>query len=279
MTRTGFSLALLVATAASAQAQVELGLRDLMQARNYSMAGAYRALAYGTEGIGGNPAAIASFQRYQIELGGAWDVAGKSAHGSVAVLDSVSSPLAMGVSYNLVSFGQGGLRRTAHLNTVAAALPVMQNLLWAGASARHLIMSGAATANAITADAGLMVKLLEGLYLGAGAHNFIDTGHPELSRYYTLSAGWLLGVIGLAADLRADFNAAQPLYAISVGAEYVFGQFMPIRVGYEFDDIGLAQNVAGGIGFMTQGGTIDFAYRHDISGGGRLVALSVRLQL
>lgn len=278
MTRIGFWLAMVAATSASAQ--VELRLRDLMQARNYSMAGAYRALAYGTEAIGGNPASIGVFPRYQIELGGAWDVTGKSAQASVAVLDSVSSPLAMGLSYNLVSFGQATARRTAHVNTVAMGLPIVQNLLWFGGSGRHLVMSGAAQANAITADAGLVLKLLEGLYAGIAAHNFIPTGHRELAAYYSASAGWMMGVFGVAADLRADFRSGTgPLYAISVGAEYVVGNFMPLRVGYEFDDIGLAQHVGAGIGFLSAGGTIDLAYRHDLSGPGRMVALSVRFQM
>src|SRR5690242_7797327 len=68
-------------------------LRDVLSARAYGMGGAWRALGVGAESGTGNPAALAAFRTYRIELTGAWDWVGKDAFGMVAVADSSSSPL------------------------------------------------------------------------------------------------------------------------------------------------------------------------------------------
>ena len=65
-------LAWLVATPVLAQEKASPGLDDLMHARNLAMGGAYRSLGYGAESVGGNPAAIAMFKRYQVEASGTW---------------------------------------------------------------------------------------------------------------------------------------------------------------------------------------------------------------
>jgi hypothetical protein len=275
-----FALLVMFLLPAFAGAQTRLQLRDLMQARNYAMGGAYRALSFGTEAIAGNPAAMALYPRYQIELGGAWDVAGQNAVASASVLDSVSGPLAAGVTYQLVTFGQGVLRRTAHFNTLALCLPLLPNV-WIGASARHLLMTGAASANAITSDAAVLMRFFDSLSLSVAAHNWIDTGHEELSPYYSLSAGWVTGMVALTADVRGDFGIpGSPLFAIGFGAEYVVGQGIPLRLGYSIDNIAQTKAVSGGIGWMSSGGSVDLAYRHDVDGGfGRLISLSFRFQL
>lgn len=263
----------------SAQAQVELGLRDVMQARAFAMGGAYRALGVGTEVITGNPAALAVFPRYQIELGGAWDFEGKNAFGSVSVLDSSSGPLAAGVSYQLVSFGQGLARRTAHVNTLAFSLPVFEGF-YLGASAKHLLLTGASSANAITSDAGVLFRLFNSFTVSATAHNWIDTQNPELSPYYSFSGGFLAGLFSVAVDARLDTVTRDvPTWSFGGGAEYVSFGGLPLRAGYLWDGLQEAQFVSGGLGFLTQGGALDLAYRHELGGrGGKLIALTFRIQ-
>ncbi len=118
-------------------------LRDLQSARGYGMGGAWRALGLGAEAGLGNPAALAAFRTYRVELTGAWDWEGKDASGMVALADSSTSALAAGVSYQLVSLGKGTERTTAHINTIAMGLPIANSLL-IGVSSRYLLMRGAA---------------------------------------------------------------------------------------------------------------------------------------
>src|SRR5919198_4972828 len=138
-------VAMCVPAAASA---AEPGLSDLMRARNFGMGGAFRALGGGTEAVEGNPASMAVFRRYLVELSGAWDARYPFGFGSIGVMDSASSPVAAGVAYHLVSLGEGAQNRIAHLNTGAFTLPVGQTL-YVGASARYVLMSGVRQANAM----------------------------------------------------------------------------------------------------------------------------------
>src|SRR5712692_5465217 len=64
------------------------GFRDLMQARNYAMGGAYRALGLGTEAIDGNPAAMGLRKRYEIDLGGALNTQPKFGYGIAPIYDT-----------------------------------------------------------------------------------------------------------------------------------------------------------------------------------------------
>ena len=242
------------------------------------MGGAWRALGLGAESGTGNPAALAAFRTYRVELTGAWDWVGKDAFGSASVADA-TSPLAAGVSQQLITLGKGHERTTLHLNTVALALPLGEALM-VGVASRYLIMRGAREANAFTGDAGILLRL--GLFsLGASAHNLINTDRPELTRYYSAHAAVLAGMLTLAADVRADFATNESTtFTYSGGLEYVLGENFPVRAGYTWDGFTRASQLGVGIGLLTPGGGFDLAYHHDFGGeGGRSLALSFKVQV
>ncbi|WP_233166483.1 hypothetical protein [Archangium sp. Cb G35] len=255
-------------------------LREILSARAYGMGGAWRALGVGAESGTGNPAALAAFRSYRIELTGAWDWAGKDAFGMVALADSSTSALAAGVSYQLISLGKGVERATGHLNTVGLAIPFGDSLM-VGVSSRYLLMRGARQANAITGDAGIIFRPAPIISLGVSAHNLIGTGNAELTRYYTAHAGVFAGLLTLAADVRADFETNNTTtLTYSGGMEYLFGQSFPVRAGYTWDGFTRSSQLGVGIGVLTPGGGIDIAYRHDIGGeNGRLVAVTLKVQV
>jgi hypothetical protein len=274
------------AVSASAQ-QVDPGLRDLMQARNHGAGGAYRALGLGTEAINGNPAAMSLFQRYQMELTGAWEIQGRITYAGFAILDSMSGALAGGVSYHFGTLGTGSDARTFHYSTIGLGMPLAP-WLHIGVSGHHLLMGGAAQANSLTMDAGALVRIADAFHLGFSAHNLIDTGHRELSRYFVLAAGFVSGRLSVGADLRGDFGVlparapegavagAAPVLALSTGAEYVFG-IVPARAGYSVDALTGRQYLSAGLGVMTETGNLDIAYRHELYGTAKLISLTVRL--
>ncbi|WNG49943.1 hypothetical protein F0U60_41845 [Archangium minus] len=255
-------------------------LRNLTSARSVGMGGAWRALGVGAEAGTGNPASLAAFRTYRIELTGAWDWVGKDALGMVAVADSSTSMLAAGVTYQLISLGKGTQRATAHLNTLALAVP-LANSLMIGVSTRYLLMRGARQANSLTADAGLLVRPSDAFSIGVSAHNLIGTNNPELTRYYSAHAGVFAGLLTVAADVRADFETNdRTTFTYSGGLEYVLGQNFPLRAGYTWDGFTRSSQLGVGIGLMTGGGGIDLAYHHDFGGEqGRLVALTFKVQV
>jgi opacity protein-like surface antigen len=255
-------------------------LRDIMSARGYGMGGAWRALGVGAESGTGNPAAVAAFRTYRIELTGGWDWVGKDAAGMVAVADATTSALAAGVSYQLISLGKGTQRATAHLNTVALALPLADSLM-IGVSSRYLLMRGARQANAITGDAGILIRPSGFLSLGVSAHNLIGTGNPELTRYYSAHAGIFAGLLTVAADVRADFETNnRTTFTYSGGMEFILGQLVPVRAGYTWDGFTRSSQLGLGIGVLTGGGGLDLAYHQDFGGEkGRLIALTFKVQV
>lgn len=257
----------------------DTGLREMMTGRAYAMGGAYRALGIGGEAVTGNPAAMSLYRRYMVDVSGAWDLRTKFAFGNVTILDSSTNIIAAGLAYHLASIGRGQARRIAHCNTAASSIPISDNLML-GAAAKHFLMTGARESNAITLDAGLLVRLFAGLTISLSGHNLIDVSNPDITRYYALAAGWSGGGFNVAADMRADFGIAPTVQlAFNAGAEYVLAQAFPIRLGYTLDKISGRQDLSGGVGIYIEGTGLDLAYRHELGGtNGHLIALTLRLQ-
>jgi hypothetical protein len=270
----------LFSTAAFAQRSEEL--RDVMSARAYGMGGAYRALGLGTEAILGNPAAMVLYPSYRVEATGGWDVARKEGLLGVSIIDAATSRLGMGIDYHWVSLGRGGARSSAHLSSLGVGLPLSQ-VLMIGAVARYLRLSGESRyVNSVTGDVGLLVRPSPVLAAGVSAHNLIDTGHEELTRYYTAHLGFVSGPLAVAGDVRADFETEdKSVLTYSGGVEYVTGQVLPVRAGYTYDGFTGASRLSAGLGFLTEGGGgIDLAYRHDLGGEkGRLLVLTIKLNM
>jgi hypothetical protein len=268
----------LLAISLPAAAEEGPGLSDLMRARNFGMGGAFRALGSGTEAVEGNPASMAVFRRYLVELGGAWDARYPFGFGSIAVMDSASSPVAAGVAYHLVSLGEGDQHRIAHLNTGAITLPFGESF-FIGASARYVLMSGARESNAMTGDAGLLLRL--GSFVASvSGHNLVDIHNPDFPRTFAGALGLITPDLTLSADLQGDFNGQRPAYAFSGGGEWVLGGAVPVRAGFMRDLIRGGNFIGAGLGFLVQGGGLDLSYRHELGGSrSRLLGLTVRFQV
>jgi hypothetical protein len=251
-------------------------LRDIQSARAYAMGGAYRALGLGLETVTGNPAAMSLYQHYDLELAGAWDITQGTTWASAGVMDSTNR-LAGGVAYHLVSFGGFGDRTLAHLNTIAVSTALVENTVYIGGAAHYLFSSGALQANAVTADAGLLVRLFEALTIGLAGHNLIDTHHPDLATYFTAAAAFTNGTFSAVTDVRGQYReGAAPLLGVNAGAEMVFAEGIPVRAGWSLDESGHTFLSAGG-GWMFEGGGIDLAYRHELNGIGRAVAVTIKI--
>ncbi|MDP1826298.1 MAG: hypothetical protein Q8L48_23730 [Archangium sp.] len=282
-----FTLLLILASSvASAQVDSVAGpdLRDLQSSRNMAMGGAYEALGYGAETIGGNPAGLSLYKRYQIEATGSWDVPQGFGFGSLAVADS-TNPLSMGISYHFATFARPEGRTFGHITTVSLAY-AFGDLIHLGFTTRHHVLVGPKAANSITINAGLIAKPVSWLTLGFSGHNLIHVYNPEITRYFVASAAvQILGQLTPAFDLRMDFNqivAGQviPRLAYHAGVEWLIAQTFPIRIGYQFDGIANHQYISAGVGWFSEGSGIDFAYRHELDGArGQLLSLTLKLQL
>lgn len=274
-------LAVLISSSVLGQQAVAAGadLRDMMSARNVAMGGAYEALGYGAETIGGNPAGLSLFKRYQLEASGLWDVPQGYGMAQAALADSASSAVAAGVSYQFATFGEQD-RRWSHITTMAMAY-ALADWLHLGVAGRHHVITGGSNTNSITVNAGLILKPWPFLSLGVSGHNLINNYNKDITRYFVASvAGLFFNQLSPVFDLHADFNQAAPRFAYHAGLEWLIAQTVPLRAGYQFDGIGGHQYVSFGTGYFNEGSGIDLSYRHEIGGdGGRMLALTLKLQL
>jgi hypothetical protein len=272
------ALLALIAISLPASAEEGPGISDLMRARSFGMGGAFRALGGGTEAVEANPASMAVFRRYLVELCGAWDPRNPFGFGSIAVMDSASSPVAAGLAYHIVSLGAGDEHRVAHLNTGALTIPFGQTL-YIGASIRHVLMSGSREVNAITGDAGLLLRFGP-LVASVSGHNLVEIADPDFPRTFAGALGLITPEFSLAADVQGNFNGPRPAYAFSGGGEWVLGGVLPLRAGYMRDLINGGAFIGAGMGFLVQGGALDLSYRHELGGSSsRLLALTIRFQV
>lgn len=274
--RTLSSCMLVVSVAAWAQVRGP-DLRDVMQARNHAMGGAFEAMGYGTEVISGNPAALSLYKRYQIEASGSWDPPNGYGLGSIAIADS-TNPLAAGLTYQFVTFGAEE-RRWAHLTSLALAYAVA-DFIHLGLATRHQVLVGASNTNSVTMNAGIVVRPVQFLTLGFSGHNLIGVYNADVPRYFVASAAAMLfDQLSPAFDVWMDFNQPAPRFSYRGGVEWLVAKSFPIRAGYQFDDIVQRQYLSGGIGWFVDGSGIDFSYRQELGGGeGRLFSLTVKLQ-
>ena len=257
---------------------VPTALYDIMNARNFGMAGAYRALGYGTESIGGNPAAISLYKRYQIEVSGAWDIKNKYGWGGTAVADSQTGEIAGGASYELVTFDTPYGRNTAHVSTTAIAIPL--GPIHLGVAGRYHLIYGPAATNSITLNAGIIVQPVDWLTFSFSGHNLIPVYNIYIQRYFTLGVAMMLGMFTPTFEMRGDFNAVVPRLAYSGGIEYILASAFPIRAGYTWDGIAAKQYLGVGLGYFSEGSGIDIAYRHEFGGSnGRMLAVTIKMQM
>lgn len=275
-----FALTLLAGAARGQSASdPALFLRDLSTARALGMGNAFHALGFGTEAVMGSPATMSLRRRYTLDLGGFWDSDSKLTYGGAGILDSATSPVAAGTAYQLVSDGRGNERRTSNLSTFGIGIPLADSF-HIGASARHLFRSGSTPANAVTMDAGAAASLGQAFTLAVTGHNLIDTAHTELRRFYSLGLGFSSQAISLAADVRGDVgNFHWSRLSYSGGAEIALMPQVPIRGGYFFDGFDQRQGFSVGLGFLSDGTGLDLAYRHDVTGPGRLFVATLRFDL
>jgi hypothetical protein len=273
-----FAVIALAATSAAAQTQ-NVGVRDVMQARNLGMGGAYRALGLGAEAIVGNPATMPLYKRYHIELGGMWDAKNKDTVGSVGILDSSTSVMAAGLSYNYTSRGRGVAKRVTHFTTLGLGVP-LGDMVNVGISARHVLGGGAARGNAITGDAGIAVRLADPVIIAVGGHNLIAIPNPDAKRFYSAGVGLVTGTLAGAVDVQSNLGEGGPTeFAFNVGGEYILGNMFPVRAGYALDNLAKAQYVSTGVGVFYEGGGVDLGYRHELGGRlARTLALTLRIQ-
>ena len=247
--------------------------------------GAYRGLAGDNDGIFYNPAALAARKRFDLNLGGLMYRVGSDTDAGMfggSVVDSVSSPLAGGFSYNYVTtLGYRTKGFSGGMTNMAAAFAI-GDAFFLGATGTYLnLYTPVSTVNAITVTLGAFMQL--GKYFSAGfaGYNLINTYHPDLLPL-AMGGGVALGpndLFHVTGDWYREFgahNVHSDRWA--AGGEVFLFNVGALRGGWLYDSGAKIQWWSLGAGFTVSGFGADFAYRQSF-GGSTFRTLSAMLKV
>lgn len=285
--------------AAAAGQELVSGLRDLSGARALAMGNAFRAMGTGNETLFLNPSAMSLYDRYQIEVSSLYETEYDHHDLAVSILDSTTNQdsdvaVAGGIAYTHFSSGTGDDFRIGSQVALALSVPLVPQAFLLGVSGKYFALSGRATCNSITVDAGLTIRLAPQLTIAVVGYNLIDVRCLEAPRMVAFAVNYGGdGPVHLEADWRLNFashpEGARATY--QVGAEWYAFNLVWIRSGYVRDEVAdvfnpdtgksePSQYVTGGVGFVISGIGVDFAYRNQIGGRvARTFAFTVKLML
>jgi hypothetical protein len=257
------------------------GVPDLAGPRTLALSASI-GLASGNEGLFANPAAIAARRRYSIETGVFIDRRGAQTVAQLfggSVVDSLSSPVAAGLSYMRAQDGD----YTGNLVHLAVAGPIMDKL-YLGLTGKWLSVTEVEKVSAATIDAGVFWQIAEYVSIGAAGYNLVPISNDRVApRGY--GAGLTLGtdrVAQVTADWRADLDRLDhTTNRYGVGAEVLLGGLVPLRAGWARDETIDTSWWSVGAGFVTRGGiALDVGYRQSLDApSARTIAASLKMFL
>jgi len=269
------AVALCLAAPAAAETPAPLTVPDLVGARTLALQAGI-GNAGGTESLFLNPAAIAARKRYTVDAfyltdrrPGLTDSARQQDAFGAAVVDSVSTPMAAGLAYARLLKGV----ETGTLLRLALGGQLSQGLS-AGLQGNYFDLRGVdRVASAFNVDAGLFYQVTSQVSVGGSAYNLLTSKHRDL-----LPRGYGLGAtvgpetsLHFVGDWRVDRDRARDAagntktaYRYGVGAEYLLSGSVPVRGGYQVDDVLKTRWWALGLGYVSSRMAVDVGYRQSV---------------
>jgi len=234
---------------------------------------AYRGLAGENDAIFYNPGALAARKRFDVELGGLMYRVGADTDGTMfggSVVDSVSSPLTAGFSYNYVTtLGYKTRGAFGGMTNLALAFAVGDNL-FIGATGTYLnLYTPLTTVSAATVTLGALLTIGKFFSAGFSGYNLINTYHPDILPL-AMGGGIALGpgdTFHVTGDWYREFGR-NGVHADkwAAGAEVILFDVAALRGGWLYDAGTNQQWWAAGAGFTMSGFGADIAYRQSFGG-------------
>ena len=248
---------------------------DFDTSRGMAMGSGARASAASTAALEYNPANLALSRIYHIETAVGYRPQVQNFSFGGALVDSFSSPVAMGVSYRYI-LGNGRDGHAGMDGRIGLAVPI-GDAFSIGLTGRYVSFTreGQAAgdtrgpyAEGITFDAGIRVTPVQGFHIAAVGQNLIDFGSPLVPRLvgggmsYTIDSMFTIGIDGMA-DLSTFHNvdnSLRPEALFGLGLELFTGE-VPIRAGYMYDTGRGVHYVTAGLGYVNASFAIELSYR------------------
>lgn len=270
--------------------------------RTLAMGGAARAAGGSTSAVSLNPANLAVQRIYHFEALFGIDTKAHRLQYGGAIVDSITSRLAMGVLASRTDLGNNAdvYKRGSTDVRVGLAYPFGDKLSFGatghylrvtqdgpgplGESAVSRTSSDDPNFRVFTFDAGLSLALGEAVRLGAVGYNLTSPGSvlaPLMiggGLAVKLGDGAIEGnVVGVDGTTWGTWKTRYQL-----GGEYLVGDHYPLRLGYVYDQGTRRHAVSGGVGYVDKTFALDAGIRSEVAGPsdpwGRALVFSVGLR-
>lgn len=285
------------AAAVFADARISLAEEPLtgtlrtMDPRPVGLGGVLRASSSGTSGIYLNPATIAMTPLYHIEAMYQYTGEEQMHSGGVAVVDSITSIIAAGLSFNYSRIDRlkmdheaydvrlalaGGIGDLFRLGLTGRYLHLEQNLGGKNqgpAGVAALPYSGSQQVDGFTFDAGAAFRLGDLVTLGLVGYNLTDTG----SVFAPLQIGGglslhLMSMLLIEGNLVVDFTSHDNVNEEThLGVELFIANQVAIRAGHIYDVYFNRHSISAGLGYVDSVFAIDFGFMQEIVADGRMI--------
>lgn len=266
---------------------------DLESARPMAFGGASRAQCPSNSALYLNPAGLALGRMYHVETLYAYIPTSNGHVAGASIVDSVTSPLAMGLSFNYVALDPDGRDRSEYDVRLSAAY-LIGNVFALGLNLKYIYAdlegrgplgasafqnNGEEQLNTVSVDVGGIVTIRNTFNIAVVGYNLTNTG----SSAAPLSLGTALSLsirnFAVVADVLLDFTTREDLgVRVMAGVEYFAAQHYPIRLGYRYDDGRESHSIAAGVGYLSQQWGVELSLRQDVAAEDleTTIALSLR---
>lgn len=255
---------------------------DIQNARPLALGGGSRAFCPSNASLYLNPAGMAVARLYHVETMYGYGYA-ENANTHVAggsVVDSVTAPVAMGLSFNYVGFDPDGIDRTEYDVRLSAAYYIAR-LLSIGLSLKYVyanqegyghlttnlfVPNGDEQLNTVTIDVGTTLTIGQVFSAAVVGYNLTNTGSQHAPLSLGIGLGLTISAFVVVADVLLDFTSAEDLMVRAMGgAEYLVNDNWPIRLGYRWDQLMDTHAVTGGFGYVSQRFGVELSLRQEVS--------------
>jgi hypothetical protein len=257
------------------------GIPDLVGSRSLALSSGV-GIAGGNDGIFVNMAALAARKRYSVDASFLVDRRGADTEGQAygtSVVDSSSAAVTGAMSFVRVQKGAD----TGNMWLAGLAGAVAEKL-YLGVLGKFFSLTGDERTRAATVDAGLFWQVTNLVSIGAAGYNLVSIANERIAPM-GMGAGLTIGSDASAqitADWRADFDrAGKTANRYGVGAEVLLGRLVPVRAGFQQDEILDTKWWSVGTGLVSRNGVaLDVGYRQSTENpSARTIAASLRVFL
>jgi opacity protein-like surface antigen len=206
-----------------------------------------------------------------------------TAHSHIAggsVVDSVTAPVAMGLSFNYVAWDPDGVDRNEYDVRLSAAYYIAR-ILSIGLSLKYVYANqdghgplatnlfqanGDEQLNTVTVDVGTTLTIGQIFSAAVVGYNLTNTGSQHAPLSLGIGLALTIRAFVVATDVLLDFTSAEDLMVRAMGgAEYLVNDNWPIRLGYRWDQLLGTHAVTGGFGYVSQRFGVELSLRQDVS--------------